>query len=274
LALPMAAALAIGWVAWYRLSLVTPESNPQAYWAREGQIAYARLPTVPVTERGRIADAVQGAPYEDPGGLLKGRGELVGSLRTTVAEYLQARLNATSPEGYARWMEERGYRFLSDDEFASRFRPLEYYAGLAGIRSKNIREIFAGMWSFAPSAASQPDAVCVGEGATTISIGEARVGVPFSTELRGSLGRDLWQGGSAATCTFWMRPPIQREGVIRTRGRVLAAKVGIIVCVPNSGRRPLVISAFCDPADNRWWVDGATVTNFIGDDRVWTCPEF
>lgn len=273
-ACPVALAVAVGGVTWYRLSRVTAESDPQAYLARQGAIAYARMPSALVTDGETISAAFKAAPIEDPAGLLAGRADLLASLRTTAVEYLLARLNAQSAGEYIQRMEGRGYRFLTARAFGVRFGPLKTYSSQVGVESDDVRRVFEAMWSYGPSAAARPNALCTGDDSIVVSIGESRPGIPFTNFFEGTLGSDLWKGGSAATCRFWMSPPVMREELVKTRRRVLAAQVGVIACVPGSDRRPLIVSLFADPATGRWWVDGVSVTNYTGNDRVWTCTEF
>lgn len=273
-ACPAALAVAVGGVAWYRHVRVTAESDPEAYWARQGAIAYARMPSAPVTDREAISAAFGVAPIEDPAGLLAGRADLLASLRSTAVEYLLARLNAKSAGEYIQWMEGRGYHFLTAKEFELRFGPLKSYSGQVDVESDDVRRVFEAMWSYGPSSAARPDALCIGSDSIVVSIGESRPGIPFTNRLQGALGSERWYGGSASTCRFWMGPPVKREELVKTRHRVLAAQVGVIACVPGSDRRPHIVTLFADPATGRWWVDGVAVTNYTGDDRVWTCTEF
>lgn len=279
----------VGAVAWHRLTRLTPESDPAAHLAAEGQRAYAMMSTVPVAEDGAVRDVLARASVEDDEGLLVNPAwtikqptttiripadQAVAELRNEVSAYLTARLTATGPDAYLSWMRSRGYRLKSVDEFERRHGPLGLQASRIGVEIGSVETLFEASWHHAPSHAATPDALCVGEGAAIITLGSIRPGSLLAPRPQGRLGPDLWIGGSSAGCRFWMQAPLTREAAVEANGRTVAANVGVIVSVPGSARRPLLVHSFFDPTSGRWWIDGVSVQNFIGTDRIWTCTEF
>lgn len=130
------------------------------------------------------------------------------------------------------------------------------------------------LWAHKPARRAQVAAFCVGEDASFVTIGLS-IKHTFIDEVPfGTLGYDLWHGASAATCRVWTTPPVTREQLVEREGEILAATVGLIADVPGSKRRPVMFGAFWDEGAGRWWVDSASVLNFIGGDGEWTCMEW
>ena len=249
--------------AWYRLSRVNRESDPVRYWMAEGARAYSSLPTVPVLDSNELAQAAAAATVEDAEGVVQGRPELLDQLRATVFQFLSTRFAASSAEDYAAWMQSRGYRFKSPEEFEKRYGPLSDQAELSGLDSKEVPALFAAMWASDPSRRAMPNAICRGREAMTITLGHSNHNRFATQDLSGVLGFDLWHGGAGATCRFWMQPPVTREELVALHGEVVSAQVGVIACVPGFVRRPLIVNLFLEPDSTRWWIDGVSVTNYV-----------
>lgn len=274
IAIVIAAGATAGGIAWLRLSRVTAESDPTVYWAREGERAFAQFSNAAIAEREAITKAIATAPVDDGGQLLQSRPELLSGLREAATEFVLARYSVEGAADYIAWMEAHGYRFKSADEFSSAYGPLSAQAARAGITGTDPAEIFLAMWDHGPSRRASPNGICVSPEAIAIVIGETNRQRPFTGELSGQLGYDLWHGGGIANCRFWMRPPVARETIVEARGRVVAAQVGLIVTGKGSTRRPVILGLFLDPAKERWWVDRVWVTNHISREDEWDCTEY
>lgn len=273
-ALVVALGLLAGGFAWFRLTRVTAESDPRRYWAREGAATYAGIQTVSLSNAEGVRDALAAAPVEDADGHLTGAPDALEALRRHVADYLLARFNAATAAEYATWMEAQGYRPLGTEEFERLYGPLGSMARVSGATSTDIGEVFTAMWNYPPSRCATPDAMGRSPEAIVIAVGAGNSNRPIPVEVEGALGHHLWYGGSTAKCRFWMGPPVPRDKLITRHRQILAAEIALILSVPGSDRRPLMLHAFYDPSTSRWWIDGVSVTNYVGDDDCWTCPEF
>lgn len=265
---------AVGGIALFRLTKVTEESNQQLYWHRQGVAVYSEMKTVRVTDVEGIRRSLDATPVEDPQGRLVGEDEILSMLRETVADFLLSRYNAESAAAYIQWMESRGYRFRSPEEFSRRYGPLKLLAPYAGIESENLKEMFERMWLYPPSAAAVPTELCISPGSMAITIGVSNHNRMFTESLHGTLGDDLWYGGSSGRCRLWMRPAVTREELVASQGEVLAAQVGVIADVPGSDRRPLIVLLFFEPHTRTWWVDEVNVNNYMGSGGSWASGEY
>jgi len=268
------AGIVTGVVAWSRMSRATPESDPQQYWEDAGQRAYARFSAVSITDVGATESALANAPVEDAEALLARDPALLGSLREVALAFLQARFGAAGSSEYVASMEALGYRFKTIAEFERRYGPLAEWAADFGSSSSELRAVFEAAWNYTPSKRGCPDAVCTDRDSMVITIGRSNRNHFITQRPAGDLGYDLWHGGSGANCRFWMRAPVTREQIIATDGFAVAAQVAMIVGVPHSARRPLILSMFLDPVTSLWWIDGVSVTNYIGTDESSTCAEY
>ena len=284
----------VGVVAWYRLTRLTPESDPERYWAAEGARVYSRMTTVPVNDAEAMRRVFLDAPVEDPQNLLA-TGTLSGlsgdfsvdsaphhsflneasirALRETAFAFLHARFNAESPAQYVSWMQAHGYRFKTVDEFEQRFGPLRRHIEWIGVESDDLSVLFEAAWRHERILAATPVAVCTDAPAALITIGRIQHGQYLAPRPHGQLGIDLWIGGSSGGCHFWMQAPVTRREVVAAHGWTIAANVGVIVDVPRSARRPLLVHLFLDPATSQWWVDGVSVNNHIAVDES-SCTEY
>jgi hypothetical protein len=251
-------------VAWMRITRVTPESDPVAYWGREGRRVYARMAVVPAADGARVREIFATAPADDPEGLLRDQPGALDALRETVASFLAARYGARMPDDYLDWMLGRGYRFKTAEEFAKAYGPWDDLPVPAGTPPGDPRRLFNAMWHHPWSQTATIQSLCTGPDAAFVTIGHAQQHVFMSQVPYGSLGYGLWHGGSAATCRFWMSPPVTRDELVENHGRVTVAVVGVIVDVPGSDRRPVMVNLVLDPETSRWWVDGVSVLNFLG----------
>jgi len=261
-------------VAWTRIARVTPESDPVEYWGREGRRVFTRMAVVPAAERERVREVFAVAPAEDPEALLGEEPWALQSLREAASSFLSARYGARSPDDYLDWMLAQGYRFKSRDEFANEYGSWDRLKAGTGAQLNDPRGIFRAMWDDPRSRTATIESLCTGPDAAFFTVGHAREHVFMSQVPYGSLGYGLWHGGSAATCRFWMNPPVTRAELVNTHGRVTVAVAGVIVDVPGSARRPVMVNLFLDPQTSRWWVDGVSVLNFVGSGNAWTCMEY
>lgn len=289
-----AVGMVVGAIAWYRLTRLTPESDPHRYWAAEGARVYSSMATVPVKDAEGMRWVFFNAPVEDPQNLLtvgelsesshNGYGDpalhnpllneaFIRALREAAFDFLYARLNAEDPAQYVSWMLARGYRFKSAEEFERRYGPLSRHVGWIGVESDDLNTLFDAAWRHELILAATPVALCTDASAAIITIGRIQHGQYLAPRPHGRLGIDLWIGRSSGGCRFWMQAPVTREGVVAAHGWTLAANVGVIVDVPDSGRRPLLVHLFLDPATSQWWVDGVSVNNHIAIDES-SCTEY
>ncbi len=268
------AAILAGIFAYIRLTAVTPENDPVRYWRREGDRVFSQMHTVSVLDRERVLRVLQEAPTTDPRGLLVAhtapRDELLGE----VAAFISDRLEATSPQDYMNRRQARGYRQIAREEFERKYSSWNRWAQKIGLESDDPIEIMSALWKYEPSRRARISGICVGDDACFVSVGLSRKHEFIDEVPFGTLGYDLWHGGSAATCRVWTSPPTTRKQLVEKYGEVLAATVGIIADVPGSKRRPILFGAFWDPGTKRWWVDSVSVTNFIGRNGEWTCMEW
>lgn len=265
---------ATGAIAWVRLSRVTLESNPTEYWRRQGQAVYATMPSVPVQDAKGVGRVFEECPVEDRAGLLDARPDLVAALRATVAEFVVARYSAASSDEYVRWMETKGYRFKSLEDFERVYGPIGRRAEAAGVVSTDPRELFRAMWAYSPSREATPNGMCTDPRAVVMVIGKSNSNRAFTELLAGALGEELWYGGQIASCRFWMSAPVTREDLVRSKGAAIAAQVGIIGCVPGADRRPVHIALYLDAELERWWIDGVAVGNHADPSGGWDCCEY
>ena len=264
-------------VAWYRLTRLTPESDPVAYWEMKGRQAYNRMPTVKVTQDNTdtLRDALDHADFEDKQHLLAGKEEqMLAPLRKIVIDFLIARYTASSPEEYTTWMQSHGYHFTSREAFEKRHGPLARLSSYSGTDSNDPMVVFKKLWEYPPAKKATPDAICTGPGSMIISVAKANANRGFTEIIAGSLGNELWMGASSGNCRMWLRPPVDEDELIKRQGSVLAAEVGCVVHVPHAPRRPIFVSLFFVPDSERWWIDDVLVTNHLGNDNEWSCSEF
>lgn len=271
-AVVIAVGLAAGVLAWVRLTSVSESANPTQYWREQGQTAYAAMASASFADAEAIAASLRGAPVGDPES--RATSELVDELREQALMFLHARANAETADAHIRWMDSQGYRLKTAPEFESRYGPLAVLAGRAGSDTSTVEAVFRSLWTHPPSSRAVPTEIAVGPDAMAIEIASSNHNRGFTGRLRGSLGEQLWHGGSSATCRFWFQPPVSRDEVVERRGEALAAQVGVIGVVPGAERRPIVLQYFWDPERRRWWLDGVSVTNFTGTDSTWTCCEY
>jgi len=263
-----------GSVAWYRLSRVTPEGDFQRYWQLQGQRAFSRMPSVPVTDRDAIRRVFEAATVQDPENLLPARSGGIESLRDAVLGFVVARYSARTPAEYIEWMESRGYQFKTLAEFEQDHGPIKGLQDLVGVAGMNPRPVFEAVWEYGMPRGAQPNEVCTDPAAVAIAIGRSNHNRFITEEIGGILGYKVWHGGSGGKCRFWMRPPVTRAEIISERGEAIAAQVGLIGCVPGSDRRPIIVSVFQDPATSQWWIDGVGVTNYLPPSGKAMCAEY
>lgn len=262
-------------VAWVRLTSVTAESDPVEYLRRAGAAAFARMPTVPVGDTDSIEAAIEAAPVADHEGRLEGGNRAhIRGLREAVLDFLEARLGSATPDAYSTQMASLGYRFKTKAEYEHDYGPLAKQCGRVGVESDDLAEVFAASWMYAPARAAVPKAIATGPDAMAVCVGTTNANRAFTGRIAGTLGEDLWVGGSVTNCRFWMRPPVTRSELLVRDGDVLAAQVGIIGEVQGSGRHPFIVNLFYDRRSFRWWVDGVQGTNFGVADGRWACCEF
>lgn len=263
----------VGITAWFRLGAITPEGDPIEYWGRKGRQVYSQLDTIPAGDAGKVASLFTLAPVADAEGLLNDNPESLSRLRAAVGAFIVDRMSASTPDAYLDTMIAKGYHLKSAEQFARRYGPWSDLAKEVGVESDDPREIFAGLWDYAASRAAAINRLCTGPDAAFVTIGHASKDEFMSQAAFGSLGYDLWHGGSAGTCRLWTTPPVTREQLIATSDRIVVATVGVIVDVPGSARRPIMIDAYLDP-EGAWWIDGVTVLNYIGTGSGWMCMEY
>lgn len=257
---------------WMRLRTVSEASNPTEYWRRAGSQAYSKMASVSFDDAEAIADSLAQAPIGDPDGRATPRA--VEDLRDVALEFLRARMTADTADAYIDWMRSQGYRLKTTAEFEPRYGPLRMNANRAGSDASTVEGVFRALWDHPPSSRAVPNAIAVGPDAMAIEIATSNHNQGFTARLSGTLGEQLWHGGSAATCRFWFQPPATRKGLVERAGEALAAQVGVVAVHKGGDRHPIILQLFWDPATQRWWIDGVNVTNYQGTDTRWTCCEY
>ena len=266
--------IAISLIVWTRLNTVSEASNPTEYWRRAGVDVYGKMASAHIEDAEAIASSLSQASVRIQDHDLSETDPRIMVLRDTVREFLIQRYTAASVDEYVRWMKAQGYRFKTLEEFEPRYGPLSHNAARAGFDGTDVAEVFAVLWEYPPSKLAVPTMLATGPDAMAIEIASANHNRGFTGRLAGTLGEQLWHGGSTATCRFWMQPPVTREALVARHGEILAAQVGVIGIVPGRGRRPIIIQCFFDPQSKSWWLDGINVTNFRGTSDTWTCCEY
>ncbi|MDQ7013740.1 MAG: hypothetical protein Q9O74_07585 [Planctomycetota bacterium] len=266
--------VAISCIVWIRLNTVSEASNPTEYWRRAGAEVYGKMASAPLEDAEAIAYSLAKADVRIQDHALSKTDPRIAMLRDTVREFLIQRYTAVSAAEYVRWMETEGYSFKTLEEFEPLYGPLSHNAARAGFDGTDVAEVFAVLWEYPPSKRAVPTMLATGPDAMAIEIASANHNRGFTGRLAGTLGEQLWHGGSAATCRFWMQPPVTREALVARYGEILAAQVGVIGVVPDRSRRPIIVQCFFDPQSQSWWLDGINVTNFRGSNTIWTCCEY
>ncbi|MCL4741622.1 MAG: hypothetical protein KJZ54_05395 [Phycisphaerales bacterium] len=270
----VAAGLAIGVLAYVRLTRLSPETDPQRFWMAEGERVYSRFSALRLNDPAVVTRVVASAVVEDPEELSARVPNAVAQIRDEVARLLIARMSAQTADEYVSTLTEYGYRLKATEEFESRYGPLARLAQRCGANGEEPIVVLRALWMHEPSRRALPVEMCTDTEAAIITFARTTRDHFVSRYPAGGLGSDLWLGRSSAACRFWMQPAVMRQQVVAKHGETIAAQAGFIVGVVGSQRRPLMISLFYDPDTSRWWIDGVSVQNYIGSDTAWTCTEF
>jgi hypothetical protein len=263
-----------GVVAWQRLGRVTRESDPVRYWQAQGRRVFSRMATAPISDTAAIQTLLEQSVAEDGESRLGERPELLPSLREVAVQYIDARFSSATAGEYLQRMEAAGYRMKTAEEFEERYGPVRRIAEYAGIESEDPRTVMGELWSFPLSMSATPSDVCIDPESVVVTVATSNHNRHFTQEMGGLLGTHLWHGGVATSCRFWMQAPVLRADVVERDGEAVAARIGLIMSYADAPRRPVVFDLFFDPATRRWWLDGVSVTNYMGSATNWPCAEF
>lgn len=233
--------------------------------AEEGAAAFEPLAMTPLVDRAQIRGMLDAVEFTSGADLVASKR---AALLDLIAGFLAAYYLSANASEYASWRESGGGVRRSMETMIdwAADKALQYLTGQLPPAGISVAELHRLVWEAERSGeGGLHRAVAMATTKDGLS-GVAAYGPPdqpFLPPMSSSIEPRLWHGGHATSSRSWFDPPLTRAEAALPSGKVLAARVGIILEFANGNRVPCLITCFWSDARG-WIIDHVAFNNFLG----------
>jgi hypothetical protein len=184
--------------------------------------------------------------------------QAAAKLSREVATFLRLRYIDQEPGAYIEWRRSRGGDFTDIqrlDRMWSVRREYEVVLGKPAPSDATIEDLFRALWPMGLRFAGGANDLL------TLPADNRGVAVRFDTQkgsqierypLTGDHSPGVWHGAVQCTLRSWFDPKVHAVELIKTRGSVHTAEVGLIVGFRDGTQRAMVLCFYHDPNKGCW----------------------